>query len=371
MRNITMHNSILIKLSCIFLCSLIIHAPYADAEVENRIILDEDFNWLTPQSADKLLSRIKAAGFNVFVPCVWHGKGVTWLSELAPKEPGWDKNYPQNYDPLEYLIKKAHSLGIEVHPWFTVMLRQNGILNQFDSEGLPDKSFNVHLPEFRKYIVALMLEVVKKYEIDGVNLDYIRSKGICSSNYCIDDYKARTGRNLYKDKLLHKVSDESWENIAEWNRKSVESIVSEFYRKAKSIKPDLIVSVDSHAGYRPLLLQGTDSIAWLNSGIIDVIFHMDYKLDIDIPAIMDAKSRLKEPERLVLMVGNYDRIGRINPKVSPRDAEKTRNLINLSRQYGSNTGVALYEYRFLTDAQVDQLRSGPFKLPARSGWGFY
>ena len=43
-------------------------------ELESRIIFDEGLNWVTRASADRLCSRIARAGFNVFSPCVWHGR---------------------------------------------------------------------------------------------------------------------------------------------------------------------------------------------------------------------------------------------------------------------------------------------------------
>lgn len=87
---------------------------------ESRAILDERFNWLTKKDADNTLQRIKKAGFNVFIPCIWHGRGVTWPSDLAPKEPLWENKYNPDFDPLRYLITRAHQMDIEVHPWLTI-----------------------------------------------------------------------------------------------------------------------------------------------------------------------------------------------------------------------------------------------------------
>ena len=57
-------------------------------EQESRIIFDEGLNWVTRVSAERLCSRIARAGFNVFSPCVWHGRGTIWPSKLAP----WDSH---------------------------------------------------------------------------------------------------------------------------------------------------------------------------------------------------------------------------------------------------------------------------------------
>src|SRR3569832_2068310 len=44
--------------------------------LESRVMLDEDMHWAySPAEADAILQRIKAAGFNVYVPCIYHGGG--------------------------------------------------------------------------------------------------------------------------------------------------------------------------------------------------------------------------------------------------------------------------------------------------------
>lgn len=105
-----------------------------------RIIFEEDvLAWTTKQGVDELLMRIKTAGFNAFSPVVWHGRGTTWPSIFAEWD-YWLKAYPkQGYDPLKYLIDRAHELGIEVHPWFTLTLREGEFLPQFAPSGTPGR----------------------------------------------------------------------------------------------------------------------------------------------------------------------------------------------------------------------------------------
>jgi len=346
-----------------------LHGNAFAMEAESRIILDEDFNWLTPESADRTLAKIKDAGFNIFVPCVWHGRGTTWPSLQAPREPLWQKRYRPGYDPLAYLIKRGHELGIEIHPWVTVNLRQREFLAEFVDDGTPEKSFNVHLPEYRIFIINLMLEVISKYDVDGINLDYIRTLGICTSDYCVRDYRERTGRNLVKDSVLLRVSTDAWENIAQWNSSAIDDLVFTFANSARKIKPELVISVDSHAGLNALRLQGTDSIKWANNGWIDAIFHMDYKEEINKTVFDSAIKQMQDPRKLVLMVGNYEKAILNKDNVWPREADRLNELLYLAQSYGQDgIGVALYEYRFLTNSQVKAIKSGPFKDPARPWW---
>jgi uncharacterized lipoprotein YddW (UPF0748 family) len=338
-------------------------AGYANAD-ERRVIFDEDFDWLTPESADVVLARVKRAGFNVFVPAVWHGRGVTWPSALAPKEPAWEK-YPHVHDPLGYLIKRAHELDIEVHPWFTVVLRQRDFFTNYFDEGTHEQAFNVHLPAFRAYIGQLIAEVVKKYDVDGVNLDYIRAIGMCVSDFCQRDYKAKYKRELESDIGAIEISESARQAIIDWNGTAVADIVRNVSSMVRKMKPRAIVSVDSHAGSEGWLLQGANSIDWANKGWIDILYHMDYaKLSsVNRTAIQSALARMLAPQKFVLLVGNYEASPSDDSKVWPRAALEVRQLIEYAQRVNAlSRNIALYEYRFMTDEQIELLSSGPFAM---------
>lgn len=330
---------------------------------ETRVMLDEDFLWLTPVSADRLLERIKAAGFNVFMPCVWHGRGVTWPSKLAPKEPKWVMvSSISNKDPFGHLVKKAHQMGIEVHPWFTIALRQRDFFSSFYDNGTPEKSFNIHIPGFRKYITDLVIEVVKRYDVDGINLDYVRSLGFCRSNYCIDDYRAKYGRNLLEDLAFIRLSNDARSALIDWNSKAVGDIVENISREVKRIKPNIIISVDSLAGDKAWREQGADSVQWANRDWVDVVFHMHYQDGIDTSRFVHIADSFKDPDKFLFLLGNYYKGG-------SRDATQLLELISNARNFRPNgNGIALYEVRFLNDAQIKALRSGPFQNFTKTDW---
>jgi len=87
------------------------------------------------------------------------------------------------YDPLEFAIKEAHMRGMELHAWFNPY-RASMSLNSFVSDEhmtkkRPDfffvyggkKQFDPGLPEVREYIVQVILDVVKGYDVDGIHFD--------------------------------------------------------------------------------------------------------------------------------------------------------------------------------------------------------
>ena len=241
-----------------------------------RIIFEEDVHsWTSKEATDELLRRIKAAGFNAFGPIVWHGRGTTWPSAYAEWD-SWLKEQPkQGYDPLKYLVDRAHEMGIEIHPWFTLTLREEHFLPQFAPPGTPDHAFDVHMPEFRRLMANLVAEVASRYDVDGINLDYVRAIGLCTSNFCQADYRKRFDRNLLLDTAQFKLTFGRVPTLVEYQESDVTAMVREISQRVRAIKPNIVISADVIPFYESAE-QGHSSISWENKGLVDVLCRMAY-----------------------------------------------------------------------------------------------
>jgi uncharacterized lipoprotein YddW (UPF0748 family) len=155
-------------------------------------------------------------------------------------------------------------MGIEIHPWFTATLREGNAYTQYWDSGTPEHAFDVHNANFRQFIAQLILDVVRRYSVDGINPDYIRSMGICISESCIRDYHQKTGADLLVDRKDSDSSSRARRRLQDWLDRDVGNIVSEVATKARQIRPSLIVSVDGYAAPDPQsrLLEGRDDIGW-------------------------------------------------------------------------------------------------------------
>lgn len=334
------------------------HVQAAEVQ-EQRYIFDEVFSWITPAKREKFLADVKAAGFNVIVPVVWRGKGVSWPSSLAPRDPDWSES--AGADPLKDLIVRAHELGMKVVPWFTVSHRLRNFFPEFHGPGTPDQAFNIHDEGFRTFIVQLMMEVVDRYDIDGLNLDYVRAKGICKSSACQTQYGSLTRRDLLQDADNMWKRQDSGDSIAQWNAESVTRIIEDLSAKVRARRPNLPISVDSHPIAKFTYLEGASSIAWANRGLIDIIFDMQYTKNIDVAAVNGAKSKLLDPAKYVLLVGNYEMSTTDTQRVWPRDASAVSELLKQSQLYSQKArAAALYEYPYLNREQIDAISRGPF-----------
>ncbi|MEQ1795497.1 MAG: family 10 glycosylhydrolase [Nitrospira sp.] len=323
----------------------------------SRVLFDEEFSWLTREGADRLLSRAQAAGFDTIVPCVWHGRGVTWPSDLAPKEPKWEKAIAGNTDPLLYLITRAHAMGLQVHPWFTVGLRQRDFFPEFAETGTPEKAFNWHHAGFRTWIVNLILEVVSRYDVDGINLDYVRTKGHCTSASCLRNYQITQQRDLQSDLTTRAMSHAARQSLMSWNSLAVGNVVERVAREGRQRRAGLVVTIDSLAGDDLWMEQGANGLVWAQNGWIDLLYHMDYGDPLNTAYLSQLRKRVSDPTKVTILIGNYESVSSSSSPPTPRAAAKVQQLLAKIRQLWSPHMVtAIYEYRFMTDEQMAMLQ---------------
>lgn len=305
---------------------------------ESRAILDEGLHWTTPDGAERVCRRIADAGFNVFVPCVWYGQGVTWKSALAP----WDRRVKAHvvgdsrYDPMRKLLSEAGKRGIEVHPWFTVARRADDVLPEF-AERPPGRNFDFHNSQFRSFMARLVDEFVTRYAVDGVNLDYVRFGG------------PRPG---YEDEREALVSD----------------VIKRIADRVRSRRPEAILSVDAAPWEPTMRSYGQDSLRWADEGLIDVAYSMQYQPAPDFGIIKRLRKTMRRPEALTMILGNFDRVGPDGAEVVPRRADHLARLIEQARLAASGNGIAVYYYGRLSDDQLAGLRASAFRDVAGPCW---
>jgi len=331
----------------------------------DKIILDEDVAWsLSRKAIDDRLRRAKAAGFSVYAPCIWHGMGSRWPSELVPSEWTVRSLRPEDgLDPLAYLLEQAHKVGLRVVVWVTIALGPTwgnvpaGFLSRYYGVGTPTGAFNIHDPEFASFIVGLVAEVAKNYSIDGVFLDYARSMGICTDQLCIASYMADTGRDLNRDVLLYQKDAGVYRLIADWNERTVGGIVKRISETVRHYRPKALISAYG-SDIDVTNLEGRNVVKWANQGTIDLIGHGDYNADIDYRSIDAQVDRVSNPDAVFVLLGNFDRdaLG----SVRPRNAGFLARLVTFAERRWPGNAIGIYFYSYLTNQQAIELSKGPF-----------
>lgn len=154
----------------------------------------------TPAEADAMVEKIDRAHFNAAFILVWYWGGQAYFqSAICPLGEG----VPSGYDPLAHMIEQCHKRGIQVHAWFV-----NGAYGSQEIRAVLDKHpdwavqdggagklwYDFSKPEVRRFQSDLMIECLRKYDVDGIQFDYIRyGPQQCYCDYCQETFSRRYG----------------------------------------------------------------------------------------------------------------------------------------------------------------------------------
>jgi Glycosyl hydrolase-like 10 len=332
--------------------------------LENRVILDESGNFLK-RGIDKVINDISRAGFNVYMPCVWHGRGALYRSSSTVVEPKFSKFF-KSTDRMAELIKKAHAKNIQVHAWFCVTLR--GVPDphpEFTTKGVPRRAYDLQDPAYRDFIVKEIISFAKKYNVDGINLDYIRTMGTSFSKIASERYRKKYNADISELKNSP-MSTKVKKRFLEWQNDAVSDIVQRVRAGLKEVRLGIALTICGGLLPKPELHdQGRNGWLWAEKDLIDTAYTMDYSWTPNFNNF-DKKRRLTScPGKFALMLANYDMKGE---KIISRNPEQVAPLIDYALRKFPESGIALYWYESLNDEQVKKLRTGIFRKKARASW---
>jgi uncharacterized lipoprotein YddW (UPF0748 family) len=334
---------------------------------ETRALFDESWQWArSREDVSRLVDMAARAGFNVLVPCVWHGRGTAYPSPLDHPHAELAASIGK-FDALAFLIERAHRAGIQVHPWFTVVLREDEKYPQFFDAGTPALAYDIHRPAFREFAASLIEDVARRYAVDGINLDYIRALGVCRSDSCARDYAQATGRDLRADIEASTVVGAARSSLERWQDGAMLELVSSIARRTRAARPGAIISVSGHPvpleRLRPL--EGRAEVDWQRRGLIDAIFAMEYGAEPHHEILASVATQLREPTALVWLFANYERLDGIK---SARPPDNLVEYVRFARARVPGSGVGFYLRDMLNEQQIDALDAGPFRDRVPPRW---
>lgn len=256
-------------------------------------------SFLNASQTQDLVNTCRNSNINTVIVEVRKVGDAYYDSDLEPRATNISGG--ASFDPLGYLIQLAHDTTggkkyVEVHAWFVMQrIAKTGTLqaghillshpeykmlsrtggDTFDSSKFLDPGH----PGAVDHNVAVILDCVSKYNIDGVNLDYIRYPGVDSGYNAISLSRFRkfTGRTD-----LPSTGDTEW---SDWRRDCVTRQVRKIYVKMMMLKPGVILTADTIGwgwGYddyytsAPYNQVYQDWVGWLHAGIIDYNTMMGY-----------------------------------------------------------------------------------------------
>ncbi len=262
------------------------------------------------QGLVKIFDQLAAAGINtVFFETVNAGYPI-YPSQVAPQQ---NPLIRRGWDPLASGVKLAHERGMELHAWVWTFAagnrRHNALLNlpadypgplitahpnwaSYDNRGnlFPPGQGKPFLdpanPEVRQYLLSLFDEIVSRYQVDGLQLDYIR--------YPFQDPSAdrtygygEAARQQFQEMTgvdptqLRTSEREIWQKWTEFRTHKIDSFVALASQRLRQKRPNLILSVavfplSEHDRLNKLQQHWE---VWANRGDVDLIVPMTYAPD--------------------------------------------------------------------------------------------
>jgi len=298
----------------------------------------------SPEKVKEMIFMASESNFNLLLVQVYARGEAFYSSTLVPISP----LLPFGFDPLAMVLKMAHKRGLEVYAWINVFYiwshapppsDPRHILNsnpswiitdrkgkslkdysliELKKKGLVGAFLSPGNDEVQEYLVSLVSEIIKKYELDGIHLDYIRYPNF-EYGY---DISSRTEfmRQYYLDPLdfIHNglaykefLGDQGYHDLLAkwdaWRIGRVTSLVEAISRQAMQLNPRVKVSCAVVPNGKKAQEKGQDWISWLKRRIVDFVVLMAYSENDRV-----VRQQLKEalqyssPETIYAGIGVYN-----------------------------------------------------------------
>ncbi len=279
--------------------------PAANKETEEKIIPEPIKGaWLTNVASDILTSRekidsamvlAKASGLTHICVVTWNNGYTMYPSAVLEKYMGvkMDPLYGDR-DPLKEVIASAHAQGLKVIAWFEFGFSSSygkpgtPILEKYpqwaakDREGkvLVENGFtwmNSFLPEVQDFLTEMITEVVKNYDVDGIQGDDRLPAAPVRGGY--DDFTTTAYASEHEGAAPPQdYADSNW---VQWRANRMTAYARDLYKTVKAIKPNVLVAhaPSIYPWSKEHYLQ--DWPTWLDSGYTDVVMPQVYRYNYE------------------------------------------------------------------------------------------
>lgn len=225
---------------------------------------------------------------------VWNKGRTLYVSDIMNKEFGIPiMESFSGRDPLQEMITEAHKGNIKVHAWFeygfAASNNQNGgiILAKYPQWSARDVNkallvssngfewMNGINPEVQNFMKSLVVEVVKKYDVDGIQGDDRLPAMPVKGGY--DDYTIA----LYKSENGGASPPANENNSAwiDWRTNKLTEFLGDLYRAVKAEKPSVILSCSPSIAPWAKVNYLQDWPTWLDKKYCDYVIPQLYRYD--------------------------------------------------------------------------------------------
>ncbi|WP_233258681.1 glycoside hydrolase family 10 protein [[Phormidium] sp. ETS-05] len=272
----------------------------------------------SPWGINRALKQLSALNFNTVYPVVWNRGHTFYPSQVAQKVTGRVQEPMLTLmrgggDVLEEIIKVGHQQKLRVIPWFEYgfmapknspltkrhpeWISQHRSINNYNNSGNkwePELNFsqvnipnfirdrlirqqvwlNPFHPEVQQLILDLILEVVRRYDVDGIQLDdhFGLPVELGYDEFTVELYRREHGGKNPPDDP----KDEEW---MFWRSQKINAFMQKIFTSVKAIKPQCLIclSPNSYEFSYGKYLQNW--LTWVNNGWVEELVLQVYRDD--------------------------------------------------------------------------------------------
>ncbi len=296
----------------------------------------EEMEW------DEAIRRLAENGFTAILPNMLWGGAAYYDSQVLPVVAA-DKG-----DQIAKCLAAGKKYGVQVHVWkvnwnlghavpaeFAEKMRSAGRL-QMSARGKEEPWLCPSHPDNQKLEIDAMVEVARRYDVDGIHFDYIRypDSDHCFCAGCRERFEQATGAAV-----------PNWPNIGsvrqqwlDWRRGNITAVVKAVSEQARVIKPKIKISA---AVFRQWNTDrdsvGQDWKLWCDKGWVDFVCPMDYT-----PSNRSFENMVSQQVQWAGRVPCYPGIG-VSTSSSQLGVERLIEQINITRRYRTH-GFTIFDY---------------------------
>jgi uncharacterized lipoprotein YddW (UPF0748 family) len=254
-------------------------------EREGRAVWNHSGTGAYPGDWERSAKVLADNDFNIVLPNMLWGGLAHYASDILPRS----ATFAEHGDQIEQCVAAAHRHGLEVHVWkvnynlsnapreFVARLRQAG-RTQVSARGEAHDWLCPSHPKNQRLEVDSMLEVARRYQVDGLHFDYIRYPDgeHCYCDGCRQRFESESSRKV-----------ENWPEdcyrgarraeYRDWRCRQITRVVKALHDEAKQLSPKLKISAAVFGSYPSCRESvGQDWPEWIKAGLLDFVCPMDY-----------------------------------------------------------------------------------------------
>jgi len=327
-----------------------------------------------------IMNKLKTAGINAVIfqvrtecDALYDSPYEPWSYWLTGEQGKAPEPY---YDPLQFAIDEAHSRGMELHAWFNPYRAEKNIgdypvsskhvsiehpewLLKFKDYTMLDPG----QPEVKNYIAKIIADVIRRYDVDGIHFD--------------DYFYPYSPKVSNEDSHTFEKFNNGFDNIDDWRRYSINSMVAQVYDSIKTIKPNVKFGispfgiVENHYagtnGFNSYQILYCDPLTWIKDKTVDYVTPQLY---------WERGHKLADYSKLLpwwntIVDDRHFYVGHFSSRFESKRWEGAKNetveQIRMNRMYPNVHGSVFFSAKSITENYSgfsDSLRDGIYKYPA-------